>query len=71
MAWSENYPLRNGLVVLIHLSQRHGYRSNSTAEASKDKETGILKTALSENAALMAEKHYRTVGEMFCKDEKF
>lgn len=57
--------------VLIHLAQRRGYRSNSTAEASKDKETGVLKTALSENEQLMSEKGYRTVGEMFCRDKKF
>lgn len=57
--------------VLIHLSQRRGYRSNSTAESAKDKDTGVLKTALDENRALMKQKNYRTVGEMFCKDEKF
>lgn len=57
--------------VLLHLAQRRGYRSNSTAEAAKDQETGDLKTALSANQALMAEMHYRTAGEMFCRDEKF
>lgn len=57
--------------VLLHLAQRRGYRSNSTAEAAKDQETGVLKTALSANQVLMEEKHYRTVGEMFCRDEKF
>lgn len=63
--------------VLIHLAQRRGYRSNSTAEDvkaakdKKDKEAGAVKQALSDNEALMQEKHYRTVGEMFCKDEKF
>lgn len=57
--------------VLLHLAQRRGYRSNSTAEAAKDQETGVLKTALSANQALMEAKHYRTVGEMFCRDEKF
>lgn len=63
--------------VLIHLAQRRGYYSNSTAEAvkaeknKKDKEAGAVKQALSDNKTLMQEKHYRTVGEMFCKDEKF
>ena len=57
--------------VLIHLAQRRGYRSNSTAEAAKDQETGAVKQALSANEELMKEKNYRTVGEMFCKDEKF
>lgn len=57
--------------VLIHLAQRRGYRSNSAAEAAKDQETGAVKQALSANEELMKEKNYRTVGEMFCKDEKF
>ena len=57
--------------VLIHLAQRRGYRSNSTAETAKDKDTGKLKQAIAENASLMADKGYRTVGEMFCRDEKF
>lgn len=57
--------------VLIHLAQRRGYHSNSTAEASKDKETGILKQALDANRILMEKQGYRTVGEMFCMDAKF
>lgn len=57
--------------VLLHLAQRRGYRSNSTAESAKDKEDGVLKAALSNNQSLMKEKGYRTVGEMFCRDEKF
>lgn len=57
--------------VLLHLAQRRGYRSNSTAEAAKDQESGTLKTALSANQVLMETKGYRTVGEMFCLDEKF
>lgn len=57
--------------VLIHLSQRRGYRSNSKAEEAKDAENGVLKAAIAENQTLMSEKGYRTVGEMFCKDAKF
>ena len=57
--------------VLLHLAQRRGYRSNSTAEAAKDQESGVLKTALSANQVLLEAKGYRTVGEMFCLDEKF
>ena len=57
--------------VLLHLAQRRGYRSNSTAEAAKDKDNGVLKQALAGNLSLMREKGYRTVGEMFCRDEKF
>lgn len=57
--------------VLLHLAQRRGYRSNSTAETAKDQESGILKTALSENQKRMEENGYRTAGEMFCLHEKF
>ncbi len=57
--------------VLIHLSQRRGYRSNSKAEEAKDAENGVLKDAIASNQKLMSEKGYRTVGEMFCKDAKF
>lgn len=57
--------------VLIHLSQRRGYRSNSKAEEAKDAENGVLKAAIAENQTLMSEKGYRTAGEMFCKDAKF
>lgn len=58
--------------VLIHLAQRRGYKSNSTAEAAKDeKETGKVKTAIEENRRCMAEHGYRTVGEMMYWDERF
>lgn len=58
--------------VLIHLAQRRGYKSNSTAEAAKDeKETGKVKTAIEENRHCMAEHGYRTVGEMMYRDERF
>ena len=57
--------------VLLHLTQRRGYHSNSTAQAKSDKETGVLKQALGKNIELMAKKGYRTVGEMFATDEKF
>ncbi len=58
--------------VLIHLAQRRGYKSNSTAEAAKDeKETGKIKTAIEENRRCMEEHGYRTVGEMMFRDERF
>lgn len=58
--------------VLIHLAQRRGYKSNSTAEAAKDeKETGKVKTAIEENRRCMEEHGYRTVGEMMFRDERF
>ena len=49
--------------VLLHLAQRRGYQSNSTAEAAKDeKETGKVKAAIAENRRCKAKHGYRTVG---------
>ncbi len=52
--------------ILLHIAQRRGFRSNRKLASSK--EDGDLLQAVSANRALMAEKHYRTVGEMFYKD---
>lgn len=58
--------------VLIHLTQRRGYQSNSTAEAARDeKETGKVKLALEENRRCMEQHGYRTVGEMMFRDKRF
>lgn len=58
--------------VLIHLAQRRGYKSNSTAEAAKDeKETGKVKSAIEGNRLCMEQHGYRTVGEMMFRDERF
>lgn len=57
--------------VLIHLTQRRGYSSNSTAESARDKDNGAVKSAISKNQQMMQEKGYRTIGEMFCNDDKF
>ena len=56
--------------ILIHLAQRRGFKSNRKADAA-DKEAGELLSAVSKNETLMKEKGYRTVGEMFFKDEIF
>ena len=56
--------------ILLHLATRRGFKSNRKAELA-DSEAGALKTAISENARIMAEKHYRTVGEMFLHDFRF
>lgn len=56
--------------VLYHLAQRRGYRSSSKAEeADKDnKEAGKLLNAVKSNSDKMKQNNFRTVGEMFCKD---
>lgn len=58
--------------LLIHLSQRRGFKSNRKVDASDSKsEAGKLLNAVKTNKALMEEKGYRTIGEMLCKDERF
>ncbi|MCL2420944.1 MAG: hypothetical protein FWD03_03725 [Defluviitaleaceae bacterium] len=48
--------------ILIHLSQRRGFKSNRKSEKGGDE--GKLKTATKVNKDLMESKGYRTVGEM-------
>lgn len=58
--------------VLIHLAQRRGYQSNSTAEEAKnEKENGVIKSAILENRQRMERGGYRTIGEMMYRDEAF
>lgn len=58
--------------VLIHLAQRRGYQSNSTAEEAKnEKENGIIKTSILENQQRMERGGYRTIGEMMYRDAAF
>jgi len=54
--------------ILIHLAQRRGFKSNRKSESSDE---GKLKDAVRRNQILMEEKGYRTVGEMFAKDELY
>lgn len=56
--------------VLIHLAQRRGFRSNRKSDAT-DKEAGKLLNAVSENQNRMQKNSWRTVGEMFYKDEAY
>lgn len=58
--------------LLIHLSQRRGFKSNRKVDAQdKKSDAGKLLNAVNNNKALMEEKGYRTIGEMLHKDEKF
>ena len=55
--------------ILLHLSQRRGFRSNrKNGEANED---GKILEAVSANLQRMAEQGYRTVGEMLLKDPRF
>lgn len=55
--------------ILLHISQRRGFRSNRKGASSK--EDGKLLEAVNENKKRMEEKGYRTVGEMLFRDELF
>lgn len=55
--------------ILLHISQRRGFKSNRRNAA--DKEEGKLLAAVSENKTRMEAAGYRTVGEMLLKDPAF
>ncbi len=55
--------------ILIHISQRRGFKSNR--RNGNPKEDGELLTAVSANKKLMTEKGYRTVAEMFLRDSAY
>ncbi|MFS1519589.1 type II CRISPR RNA-guided endonuclease Cas9 [Bacillus sp. SCS-151] len=54
--------------LLIHLSQRRGFKSNRKSEL-KETETGRVLTNIKENKQRLSS--YRTVGEMWMKDPSF
>lgn len=55
--------------LLIHLAQRRGFRSNRKKPSTK--EDGQILEAVNKNKAEMAQKGYRTVGEMLLRDPRF
>lgn len=57
--------------LLIHFSQRRGFRSNRETDASSDNDAGVLLSAVSDNKRRMEENNYRTIGEMLYRDDKF
>jgi CRISPR-associated endonuclease Csn1 len=55
--------------VLIHFAKHRGFRSNRKSDlASKGEKGGTLESSKANHDALA---HYRTLGEMFLKDERF
>ena len=56
--------------VLTHIAKRRGYKSNRKID-EEDVEVGKLSKGTIENKKLLEENNYRTIGEMFYKDEKF
>lgn len=58
--------------LLIHFSQRRGFKSNRKVDSQdKKSEAGALLSAIEENKILLKSKGYRTIGEMLYKDGKF
>lgn len=55
--------------ILLHISQRRGFRSNR--KSADPKEDGKILEAVHANMQRMAEHNYRTVGEMLLKDPMF
>ena len=54
--------------ILIHISQRRGFRSNRKGAAGED---GELLASVNANKARMEQNGYRTAAEMFLKDEAY
>ena len=58
--------------LLIHLSQRRGFKSNRKVDAKeKGSDAGKLLSAVNSNKEMKIEKNYRTISEMLYKDVKF
>lgn len=57
--------------VLINMVKKRGYKSNVQLESDVKDEDGKVLTATKENKQIMDENGYRTIAEMYLKDEKF
>lgn len=56
-------------IILVHYAKKRGYKSNR--EETSDKDTGKVLSAIKENKELIKQNNYRTISEMYLKDEKF
>ena len=56
-------------IVLVHYAKKRGYKSNR--EETSDKDTGKVLSAIKENKDLIKQNNYRTISEMYLKNEKF
>lgn len=57
--------------ALYHLVKHRGFQSTRKSEAKEDEKAGQMLSGVSANQQRMAEKHWRTVGEMAARDEAF
>lgn len=56
--------------IIYHICKRRGFKSNRKSDIKQD-ETGLQLSAINEINKMLTEKKYRTIGEMFYKDESF
>lgn len=56
-------------IILVHYAKKRGYKSNR--EEASDNDSGKVLSAIKENEKIMNENNYRTISEMYIKDEKF
>lgn len=56
-------------IILVHYAKKRGYKSNR--EEASDNDSGKVLSAIKENEKLMKDNNYRTISEMYIKDEKF
>lgn len=56
-------------IILVHYAKKRGYKSNR--EEASDSDSGKVISAIKENEKIMKDKNYRTISEMYIKDEKF
>jgi len=54
---------------ILHIAKHRGFNSNRKKQS--DKEGGLYKPYIEKNELLMSEKGYRSIGEMFYKDEAY
>lgn len=58
--------------LIIHFSQRRGFKSNRKIDSeNKKSESGVITSAIEANRKIMEEKGYRTIGEMLYLDSAF
>ena len=56
-------------IILVHYAKKRGYKSNR--EEASDSEKGKVLSSIKENEKIMEENKYRTISEMYIKDNKF
>lgn len=56
-------------IILVHYAKKRGYKSNR--EEASDNDSGKVLSAIKENTKIMENNNYRTISEMYLKDEKF